>query len=200
GLDMRGRSSVMKESFRSTRPITEFALNVLYRLQPPESDTDHKELVERGLIEETQRNGKDWWNVRFNQVDGPQPIFRRFTDLDQEFDSIGDQIVSWIEKEGVKPSDICVIYNNQRVAWRMKQHVEPKLNAIGVQLVVETGQAFSRDPRSVTVTTSHSFKGYDAEVVVIPGVDQFVAKDTGILANNLYVAMTRARSILAIYG
>lgn len=200
GLDMRGRSSVMKESFRSTRPITEFALNVLYRLQPPESDTDHKELVERGLIERTQRNAKDWWNVRFNQVDGPQPIFRRFTDLDQEFDSIGDQIISWIEKEGVKPSDICVIYNNQRVAWRMKQHVEPKLNAIGVQLVVETGQAFSRDPRSVTVTTSHSFKGYDAEVVVIPGVDQFVAQGTGILANNLYVAMTRARSILAIYG
>jgi superfamily I DNA/RNA helicase len=200
GLDMRGRSSVMKESFRSTRPITEFALNVLYRLQPPESDTDHKELVERGLIEKTQRNGKDWWNVRFNQVDGPQPIFRRFTDLDQEFDSIGEQIVSWIKKEGVKPSDICVIYNNQRVAWRMKQHVAPKLGSIGVRLVVETGQSFSRDPRSVTITTSQSFKGYDAEIVVIPGVDQFVAKETGILANNLYVAMTRARSILAIYG
>ena len=32
GLDMRGRSTVMKESFRSTKPITEFALNVLYRL------------------------------------------------------------------------------------------------------------------------------------------------------------------------
>ncbi len=39
---------------RSTRPITEFALNVLYRLQPPESNADHKELVTRGLIENQQ--------------------------------------------------------------------------------------------------------------------------------------------------
>jgi hypothetical protein len=50
------------------------------------------------------------------------------------------------------------------------------------------------------VTTAQSFKGYDAEIAVIAGVDQFVAKDGGILANSLYVAMTRARSILAIYG
>jgi len=200
GLDMRGRSTVMKESFRSTRPITEFALNVLYRLQPPDSDADQKELVERGLIEKTRRGGKDWWRVRFNQVDGPEPIFRRFTDLDQEFNSIGDQMVRWIDEEGVTPSDICVIYNNKRVAWRMEKQVTPKLEAIGARLAIETGKPFSGDNRTVTVTTSQSFKGYDAEVVVIPGVDQFVAKGTGILSNNLYVAMTRARSILAIYG
>ena len=30
GVDLRGRSTVMHESFRSTQPITEFALNVHY--------------------------------------------------------------------------------------------------------------------------------------------------------------------------
>jgi len=72
GLDMRGRSTVMKESFRSTKPITEFALNVLYRLSSMEESSDHKELQTRGLIERGERLGKDWWNVRFNQIDGPK--------------------------------------------------------------------------------------------------------------------------------
>ena len=76
GIDVSGRrSTVMKESFRSTKPITELALNVLYRFNPPESDPDHKELVAKGLIEKTARTlrgeEKDWWIVRFNHVDGP---------------------------------------------------------------------------------------------------------------------------------
>ena len=50
------------------------------------------------------------------------------------------------------------------------------------------------------MTTSHSFKGYEAEVVLIPCADHYVTGDNQILANNLYVAMTRARSILAIYS
>lgn len=57
GLDMRGRSTVMKESFRSTKPITEFALNVLYRLTSMKESTDHKELQTRGLIERSERLG-----------------------------------------------------------------------------------------------------------------------------------------------
>jgi hypothetical protein len=32
---------------------------------------DHKQLLKRGLVEETTRNGQKWWYVRFNQVDGP---------------------------------------------------------------------------------------------------------------------------------
>jgi superfamily I DNA/RNA helicase len=198
GLDMRGRSTVMKESFRSTKPITEFALNVLYRLQPPETDADHRELVERGLIEKTKRNGQDWWCVRFNQVDGPNPMFRKFARVEDEFDAIGAQVANWIKLEGVKPSDICILYNNWRVANRIEQHVAPKVNAAGARLCVLTGKAFDDDPAAVRATTPHSFKGYDSEIVVIAGADEFIAKE--ILANNLYVAMTRARSMLAVYG
>ena len=50
------------------------------------------------------------------------------------------------------------------------------------------------------MTTSHSYKGYESEVIIVPGVDQFVTGKGKILANNLYVAMTRARSLLAVYG
>ena len=59
GLDMRGRSTVMKESFRATRPITEFAFNVLHRLCPEETRSpDHKELLEMGLVEAGEREGE----------------------------------------------------------------------------------------------------------------------------------------------
>jgi hypothetical protein len=35
---------------------------------------------------------------------------------------------------------------------------------------------------------------------VIPCVDHYVAPEGKLVANGLYVAMTRARSLLAIYG
>lgn len=200
GLDMRGRSSVMEESFRSTKPITEFALNVLYRLQPDEKSGDHSELIDRGLIERIDRGGEEWWNVRFNQTHGPVPIVRQFTDIQAEFDALGSQLVSWIVKDGVPPKDICILYNSDAIRIRLESEVEAKLKTIGVRLEVQVCKAFTRDANTVVASTAQSFKGYEAEIVVIAGVDKFVARDRGILANSLYVAMTRARSLLAMYG
>jgi hypothetical protein len=200
GLDMRGRSTVMKESFRSTKPITEFALNVLYRLQPPESNPDHKEMVARGLIERTERNGTDWWTVRFNQVDGPKPEFRQYTNLDQEFQAIAEYCRNLIEVEGVQPSDICLLYNGKNIKYRLETLVAPRLADLGVELLVQTNRPFQRSNNILLATTSHSFKGYDSEVVIVPAADQYTANEKGILANNLYVAMTRARSLLTVFA
>lgn len=200
GLDMRGRSTVMKESFRSTQPITEFALNVLYRLQPPDTNADHKELVTRGLIECTTRNGINWWAVRFNQIDGPKPDFRQFVTLDQEFDAIGAYCCDLIQKEGVQPSDICLLFNGANIRYRLEKQVGPRLAELGVALSVQTNKPFERSSHLVLATTSHSFKGYDSEIVIIPAVDQYTSKEKGVLANNLYVAITRARSIVTMFA
>lgn len=200
GLDMRGRSTVMKESFRSTRPITEFALNVLYQLQPPETNPDHKELVARGLIERSTRHGADWWNVRFNQIEGPKPEFRRYASLEQEFEAIGDYCRELISVQGVQPSDICLIYNGSNIPHWLEKSMMPRLTGLGVDLSVQTNKPFERSSNQLLATTSHSFKGYDSEVVIIPGVDQYKAQGKGVLANNLYVAMTRARSVLALFA
>lgn len=200
GLDMRGRSTVMKESFRSTRPITEFALNVLYRLQPPDKNPDHKELVSRGLIERSARNGTKWWNVRFNQIDGPRPEFHRYRNLEQEFVAIGDYCRELITTQRVQPTDICLIYNGRNIPQLLKETMMPRLAGLGVELSVQANRPFERSSNRLIATTSHSYKGYDSEVVIIAGVDQFKAQGIGILANNLYVAMTRARSVLALFA
>lgn len=200
GLDMRGRSSVMKESFRSTKPITEFALNVLYRLQPPESNSDHKELVQRGLVERIERGGGEWWKVRFNQVDGPTPQFRQFLNLDQEFQAISDYCRELIQVQRVQPSDICLIYNGRNIKHGLETRVAPALADLGVELSVQANRPFARSRNILLATTPHSFKGYDSEVVIVPAADQYTAIDKGVLANNLYVAMTRARSILTLFA
>lgn len=202
-LDMRGRSTIMKESFRATQPISEFALNVLYRLEPPKpDDEDHKELVRLGLIERTNTKGSEWWKVRFNQIDGPVPMYCPHPNIESEFAAIGDRIVSWIKTDGVRPRDIRILYIGKNISdnW-LPEVVQPKLNSIGVNFLVQKGETFVGDDRTVVATTPHSFKGYDAEIIVIAGADQFyINSEKLILASTLYVAMTRSRSILAIYG
>ncbi len=200
GLDMRGRSTIMRESFRSTRPITELAVNVLHRLMPPGELQDQNELLDLGLVEQCERNGIEWLRVRYNQIDGPKPILRTFDNRAAEFDSIASHLIHLIQKEGISPSDICVIYNGRAVVQRLETMLGPRMAEIGVELSVQTNRGFQRQENTLVVTTSHSYKGYESEVVLIPSVDQFVTGEGEILARGLYVAMTRARSLLAIYG
>jgi len=200
GLDMRGRSTIMRESFRSTTPIADLAVNVLHRLTPSDQRQDQNELMGMGLIEKSQRNGEEWLRVRFNQIEGPKPIFHAFDNRSDEIDGIAGHLKHLIQKEGISPADICVIYNGKSVVQLLESKLKPRLAEIGVELSVQTNRPFERQENTLVVTTSHSYKGYESEVVMIPCVDQYVTGDGQILANNLYVAMTRARSLLAIYG
>ncbi len=192
-----GRSTIMKESFRSTKPITEFALNVLYQLAPPE-DEDHKELVRLGLIEPETWDESNWWRVHFNQVDGPYPTFRPYPTVKEEVRAIADQLVAWIKNEGVMPGDICILYvKSGGIEQEIETTVASALKPLGANLAIQRSERFVEDSRTVLATTPHSFKGYDKELVVVAGVDAFAEPDR---ARTLYVAMTRARSLLAVYG
>ncbi len=200
GLDMRGRSTVMKESFRSTTPIMEFALNVLYRLHPQALDANHRDLVARGLIEQAQRGESDWWCVRHTHIHGPKPTFRQYDTIDQEFAAIARHLRHLIVEEHVQPADICLLYNGKHIAERLQTRVAPKLADLNVELAVQTSRAFDRGSHKLLATTPNSFKGYDCEIVLIPAADHYAAKERGVLAHSLYVAMTRARSLLALYA
>jgi hypothetical protein len=146
------------------------------------------------------RRAGPWWKVRFNQVEGPVPIFRKFPSLDEQINALGKQVVGWIRDEGVRPGDICILYNGKNVRARLEQQVAPMLQAIGSDLTVVGRRGWRHSTTTVLVSTTHSYKGYDSEVVVIAGAEQFIAREKGILASNLYVAMTRARSVLAVYA
>lgn len=200
GLDMRGRSTIMRESFRSTTPITELAVNILHRLTPSDNRQDQKELMDMGLIKQSERGGKEWFEVRYNQIDGPKPIFHSFDNRNDELESIAKHLTHLITIEKISPCDICLIYNSKSIVQLLESKLRPKMAEIGVELSVQKNRPFERQANTLVVTTSHSYKGYESEVVMIPCVDQYVTAGSQILANNLYVAMTRARSLLAIYG
>ena len=199
GLDMRGRSTIMRESFRSTRAITEFAVNVLDRLVGTGGRDDLEELRSLGLLKPTRRNGEDWLEVRFSQVDGPKPIYHGYRRRSDEISALAAHLTHLIEADGISPNDICVIYNG-RASRILRSRLAPSLAELGVELSFQTKQSFERESNTLIATTPHSYKGYESEVVVIPCVDHFVAPAGKILAHGLYVAMSRARSLLAIYG
>src|ERR1019366_1697252 len=72
-----------------------------------------------------------------------------------------------------------------------------ELKSIGASLAIQRGERFTDDSTAVIATTPHSFKGYEKEFVILIGVDAFAEADR---ATTLYAAMTRARSLLALYG
>ncbi|TWU45315.1 RecBCD enzyme subunit RecD [Novipirellula aureliae] len=199
GLDMRGRSTIMRESFRSTTPITELAVNVLSRLSESSTRQEQQELLQLGLLEKTDRNGEEWLRVRYNQIDGPKPIYHSFDNRSQEMASIAGHLKHLIQKDGISPTDICILYNG-RVQNILQSSLAPALAEIGVELSFQKNRSFERQPNTLIATTPHSFKGYESEAIVIPCVDNYVAPEGKTLENSLYVAMTRARSLLAIYG
>ncbi len=200
GLDLRGRSTIMRESFRGTHPIAELAINVLNRLTPKDKQLEQQELIELGLIEKCQRNGEEWLRVNFNEIQGPKPIFRSFDSRSAEIELIATHLKHLICNDGISPSDISIIYNGNSVATLLELKLAPMLTEIGVELSIQVNRTFERQDNTLVVTTSNSYKGYESEVIIIPCVDQFVSGDGQILASNLYVAMTRARSLLALYG
>ncbi len=211
GLDMRGRSTIMKESFRSTRTISEYAINVLYRLKPDELGDDHKELVKEGILVPSRRDGADWWEVRFNQIDGPKPEFVEFTSrskdfkspdfYEEEFTALAHELVRLLTVQRVSPRDICILCNNQTKVKPLFEKYVKRLLPRKFDLLLFPMDSKQRSDSSILVETPHSFKGYDAEIVLIPAADSFVGysddkRTSKILANPLYVAMTRARGEL----
>lgn len=199
GIDVRGRSVVMKESFRSTRPVTEFALNTLARLIDFENDADQREYIDRRLIEKTERDGKTWWQVNYNEISGPAPHFKRFRDREKEIAALSDQVFRWIHDERVFPRDIAVVtmgrHGRHSLGDAVAAALAARLRPLGVDAEHRTTQGFDGSRRSVVVTTPHSFKGYEAEVVWVAGLDAFHHGGTPA-ASSMYVALTRARSLL----
>ncbi|MFO0808542.1 MAG: hypothetical protein U0746_07965 [Gemmataceae bacterium] len=124
---------------------------------------------------------------------------RKYGSLEEQVQALGDQVVRWITKVRVTPCDICILSHDHAFLNRINKEIGPRLEEINARIVSNLGHGDARDANAVVVSTTAAFKGYEAEVVVIGGVERFIAKKQ-ILPNNLYVAMTRARSILAVYA
>ena len=202
GLDVRGRSTVMRESFRSTRPIMELAVNVSHRLNGRKLSPENVDLVRESLLIESTRDGQPWLEVNYNETTGQKPFFELCSTDDQQLELISRHLTHLIAAEEVQPNDICILYNGKTFAEQVLAKVGPALRSmpLEVELSQQTSQTFQRRSNTVLLTTPNSFKGFEAEVILIAGADRFVGQGGRVLSHSLYVAMTRARSILGIYA
>lgn len=199
GLDVRGRSTVMKESFRSTRQVCEFSLNVLFSLSDAVETPDYRELIQNQLLEKVVTRDEEWWRIHFNRIDGPHPIVRNFESRDQEMIGLLNVARTWIVKEGIAPGDIKVICNNKYVRKNVFDTLKNGLIEHGVDVVLQTSRTFIKQADTLIVTTAHSYKGYEGEAIIIPAAEEFAVKRSDdVLSSALYVAMTRARSLLYV--
>jgi superfamily I DNA/RNA helicase len=129
---------------------------------------------------------------------GPLPVFERFSERARELDALTARIVHWIAVEGVLPRDIRVIVNGKTIREAVLGALQRSLRAIGAHALEERSRPFTRREDTVIVTSAHSYKGYEAEIVCVPGVDGFVTSAGVTLARPLYSALTRARSVLHV--
>jgi len=198
GLNIKGRrSTVMKESFRSTRPIMEFAVNFAAKFRSPQhpDDKDSQELINRGLLTQSIRSDMEWWDVGYAKEKGDIPAFRAYENRREEAQQVASRIRNWITKEDVCPGDIKVI-GIGKARDKVEYELRRQLNGV-CEVVKRTSEGFSREPGILYVTTPHSFKGYECEIAMVVGADAFWG-DGGI--ETLYVAMTRGRTILEVSG
>lgn len=193
GLDLRGRSTVLRESFRATRQAMELALDLLHAVQPLDRDPDMRELIRPRSGPPLLVQEPSGWQASFAVVSGQEPELCRFETREAELEALCLAVRGYLD-QGVNPGDIRVLANLSRLG----EQACAALTEAGIQAEFAVSRNLDPKTQAVLVTTPHSFKGYECEVCVVLGLDQFVARGRGPLPAAIYVALTRARTLLRV--
>ena len=117
GINVTGRSSVMKECFRNTRQIIELAFNILLGTKSSNplqvknrTFADVNYLSERNLLEESD----GFFKVNFAERLGDTPKINQFSSRSDEKKRISRKIKSLINDHNVRPEDILVLFNSSK--------------------------------------------------------------------------------------
>nr|WP_232050292.1 UvrD-helicase domain-containing protein [Actinoplanes sp. OR16] len=191
GINIRGRSSRLTLSYRTTRQILAAALEIM-----------------SGEVYDDLNGGEENLAGYRSLLRGTQPTFRAAATWSQELDLVFDQVKEW----GC-PADgsvaICVPTRELTAA------VAARLQQDGVP-VTEIGPDGPKGAGGVHIGTMHRFKGLEYQRMIIAGVshgliprqmiDQFASSDPKRYQRErqrdrslLFVAATRARDELAVF-
>ncbi|GGZ57891.1 DNA helicase [Streptomyces subrutilus] len=190
GVNIRGRSSRLTLSYRTTREILRSALGVLEGVDYDDLDGEADNLAGYRSV-----------------LHGPQPVLRGARSWDEELDLLVDQLGAWhdVPREAMA---ICVPTNDMvtQVAYRLKQR--------GIEST-EITQDGPRHEEGVHIGTMYRFKGLEYRRMIIAGVAEGLVPRSSVDAwertdpvryrrelqrarSLLFVAATRARDALTI--
>ena len=172
GVNIQGRSKLLKHSYRSGKSHIELALDFLM------SDRTLKKEVEKFY---EGREGIDNENGLDNEIEL----------LDGRYDKINTLLHKLISEFGYKPEEILVLIPTKNNANKLFNQFDDflKSNSIVMKIV----------DNKIIITTYHSSKGLESKVCILVNVDKI---DINKIINKklLYVGITRASERLYIHA
>ncbi|HAH07473.1 MAG TPA: hypothetical protein DCM05_13290 [Elusimicrobia bacterium] len=217
-LSFQGRSSVLRETYRSTQAILGFAINMALDPKQIYSQAESgllvfmkvTELAEAGLLIRPQDSPDGVYEVRYAERQGTTPIVIQ-TEKAVALTELAKEVKHLIEEEKVAPGSIMV------VSIKSPSRVVTELSRVGVPAVAyggkegnDPGTLPATRPDHVRCTTVFSCKGHEAPVVMFANANEIedlswmqnrpAAQINKIRRCMLYVALSRAMIRLYVFG
>jgi muconolactone delta-isomerase len=126
------------------------------------------------------------------QVDGAPVDYLNYTDIESQRSALERVLSRFATEPGISPDDVMILSRH-----RFEQSVAGQIANSNLFRVQSVDQLSSPDARIPTFrfATAQAFKGMESKIVVLCDVDRIDGDDDRSL---LYVAMSRARSLLTV--
>lgn len=192
GISAQGRTNVLRQNYRNTHEIIDFAHSFLTDDPLIEVDADDSEGMSIIPVETTERHG-DPVDVRF------------YDDRQQLISAIIQQVQEW-KPEASEPRTIAVLMQNQ-TTHNLGHNLANSLTALGVDAFWVGDPSQRSNPNKVGMTESpvvlstiHSAKGLEFANVIVTGISSDVADPERKVRDRkaLYVGFTRAVERLVV--
>ena len=192
GVDIRGRSQILRVNYRTSHQIREQADRFLPQVV---ADVDGNEESRKGAI---------------SVFSGPAPVVQEFASQAEEIDAVAGQLVAW-QKDGIFPGEIGLFIRSEKEMPRARA----ALKAAGADWC-ELERTTQPQPEKVSLSTMHLAKGLEFRAVAVMACDDEVIPNQDRIESItdeaeleeayaterhlLYVACTRARECLLLTG
>lgn len=175
GIQIIGRTKILKVNYRNTRQILESAYK---------------------LISEIDKNGEFVFEENPDYIvpekilrEGPEPEFKKF----EKFEEQKKYLLEWIKERRDKNKDekIMILCLNNKDELQIKNYISS--TGIKVRAVGEKA-----DDSDVLVSTIHSSKGLESKNVIIIDAQLLDKYEKSEAKRLLYIGMTRSRNNLCV--
>ena len=196
GVNVRGRSSILKINYRTTEEIRKYAFAVL-----------------NGISFDDLDGGEETGDECQSLTHGEAPIIKVFEDADAEFAYLKEEI-NRLHNNGVQLTDICVVSRTNKLL----DEYSSRFNSTGIKTyIIKRDRNDDRDYDGLRIATMHRVKGLEFQYVFVVSANNKVIPLASAINNTdavsraesitsekclLYVALTRAQigAYVTCYG
>ena len=196
GINVRGRSNILKINYRTTEEIRRYAFALLNGISFDDLDED-----------------MDLGDRCQSLTHGAKPVIKNFKDASGEFDFIVKEIKN-LQTNGIVLTDICIVARTKKLV----DDYIAQLTKAGIRsYAIKRNKSDDRSFNGIRVATMHRVKGLEFKYIFVAAVNNrivplpsainktdAVSEAESITAEKclLYVAMTRAQkgAYITSYG